>query len=257
MMRTIFLIFLFSFSCIASAESAIYLNGKYELRTDTDSMDIIGDFVCFYPDAISAKLLPRSANDVRIPWFCFNNTIAAKKLLDISLTEDKTSCGISGSAMVKVKDYKVALGEGEQFDTATLILAKGNVNQKSISCKATEQVNNNSAPLNKLDAMYDDCLKDAGSVNNTSVTTCAMKTSAKAQEEIDMLYRKTHEQLLSKSAKHAAKFEQSQQSWVNYRNTQCELATEYVGSPMVAYCPMKRNILRVNELLELDGQSIK
>jgi uncharacterized protein YecT (DUF1311 family) len=254
MMKTIFLIFLFSFSCIASAESAINLSGKYELRTDADSMDIIGDFVCFYPDAASAKLLPRPVKDTRIPWLCFNNSVEAKKLLNIPAKQAKSSCGSFGEALVKVHNYKVAGEEGEQFDTATLVLVKNNRNKKTISCQSTEQENNKNVSFNKFDAMYDDCLKEAGAVNNTSVTTCAMKTSAKSQEAIDTLYRQTHKQLLSESAKHAAKFEQSQQSWVKYRDSQCELATQFVGSPMVAYCPMKHNILRVNELQELSGQ---
>jgi uncharacterized protein YecT (DUF1311 family) len=254
MIRVLFLIILFSFNGIALAENTMMLKGKYELRADAESLEMIGDFVCFYPDSSSAKLLPRSAKDVRIPWFCFNSSIEAKKLLGISLTEDKTSCGVSGSAVVKVKDYKVALEEGEQFDTATLILAKDNVNQKTISCMTTEQHQTNTPTVNKFDSMYDSCLKEAGVVNNTSVTDCATKTSAKAKAEINTLYRKTYQQMLSKSPENAAKFEQSQKSWVTYRNTHCELATAYIGSPMVAYCPMKLNILRVNELLALSGQ---
>lgn len=254
MIRVIFFIIIFSFNCIAFAENTMMVKGKYELRTDAESLEIIGDFVCFYPDSSSAKLLPRSAKDVRIPWFCFNNSTEAKKLLGISLTEDKSSCGVSGSALVKVKDYRVALGEGEQFDTATLLLVKDSFNQKPTQCQATEQENINVTSVNKFDAIYDNCLKEAGAVNNTSVMECATKTSAKAKEQINTLFRKTHQQLLSKSPENAVKFEQSQKSWVKYRNTHCDLATEYVGSPMFAYCPMKLNVLRVNELQELSGQ---
>ena len=56
------------------------------------------------------------------------------------------------------------------------------------------------------------------------------------------------------SKEDAIKFENSQKSWLKYRNNHCELMGSYVGSPMYNYCPMLLNESRVAELKELAGE---
>jgi hypothetical protein len=106
------------------------LSGHYEYRTDAESLEILGDLVCFYPNAQSAKLLPRPHTKLKSPWFCFNNS-GAKALLGIQ----HRSCGAAGTATVIVSGYKAYLGEGGGFDTAALQSVKSHSNKKIIACK--------------------------------------------------------------------------------------------------------------------------
>jgi uncharacterized protein YecT (DUF1311 family) len=98
------------------------------------------------------------------------------------------------------------------------------------------------------DELYDNCLTKEGGLNNASVEVCSNRTSKAAKSEINFLYSKVYEKLSSISTADAAKFEQSQKSWIVYRNNHCELAGNYVGSPMYAFCPMEMNVLRISEL---------
>jgi uncharacterized protein YecT (DUF1311 family) len=103
------------------------------------------------------------------------------------------------------------------------------------------------------DRMYGDCLKEAGATNNGTVTACAEATTDSAKKEMNALYQRLHERLATESPGDADKLERSQKAWLAYRNSQCELAGSYVGSPMYSFCPMKLNIARVHELRELAG----
>lgn len=103
-------------------------------------------------------------------------------------------------------------------------------------------------------AMYDKCLKAAGPINNNAVLSCSYQTSIAVKKEINTLYSQLHAKMMSMSVDDAAKFEQSHKAWVSYRNKHCELATNYVGTPMYEFCPMNLNISRVSELRELAGE---
>jgi uncharacterized protein YecT (DUF1311 family) len=103
------------------------------------------------------------------------------------------------------------------------------------------------------DAMYSSCLKEAKVTNNESVTTCAGFTSETTKKEMNALYDTIYAHISATSPADAKKFEASQKAWLVYRNTQCELAGSYVGSPMYYFCPMKLNIARVIELRQLAG----
>ena len=102
-------------------------------------------------------------------------------------------------------------------------------------------------------AMYSSCLKDAKVTNNESVTSCAGFTSDATKKEMNTLYDTVYAHISATSPADAKKFESSQKAWLVYRNTHCELAGSYVGSPMYYYCPMQLNIARVLELRELAG----
>lgn len=60
------------------------LEGRFEFRTDEESKDVLGDQVCFFPDHLTARLVPREKSDRRLVWFCFANTADAKRMLNIS-----------------------------------------------------------------------------------------------------------------------------------------------------------------------------
>jgi uncharacterized protein YecT (DUF1311 family) len=104
------------------------------------------------------------------------------------------------------------------------------------------------------DAIYSECLKEMGGVNNGSVDACSTYASEAAKKEMTALYRKIYKTLGADSKNDAELLEQTQRAWIAYRNGQCKLAGAYVGSPMYSYCPMRLNIARVNELWELAGE---
>lgn len=97
-------------------------------------------------------------------------------------------------------------------------------------------------------SLYDQCLSKAGQTSNTSVMGCSDITSDAAKKEMNSLYNTIYTTILLNNKEDAAKFEASQKSWLNYRNTHCNLAGSYVGTPMYSFCPMQLNIARVEEL---------
>ncbi len=121
--------------CIAIAASEITLSGRYEYRSDNESQDMIGDFVCFFPEADSAKRLPRAQNDKRMAWFCFANKTGSKNLLGISEAGKKSECGLVGTATVQITAYQPSQGEGDDFDTAQLQAVLNSTKPQTLSCK--------------------------------------------------------------------------------------------------------------------------
>ncbi|MGR4895479.1 lysozyme inhibitor LprI family protein [Stenotrophomonas sp. LARHCG68] len=103
------------------------------------------------------------------------------------------------------------------------------------------------------DRMYSDCVDRAGTLNNGVVDACSSTTSEHVKAEMNALYKRIHDRLSTQSPQDADRLEQAQKSWLVYRNTHCDLAGAYVGSPMYAFCPMQLNIARVAELRELAG----
>ncbi|MFN4325666.1 MAG: hypothetical protein ACK4FP_07235 [Azonexus sp.] len=103
----------------AAAEETTF-SGRYQYRTDQDSLDVIGRQVCFFPSGHSARLVPRPAGDTRLPWFCFSNSEAAAKMLGFRLKMQSKGCGIRGSATLTVSNYVPYTKEGDGNDIATL-----------------------------------------------------------------------------------------------------------------------------------------
>jgi uncharacterized protein YecT (DUF1311 family) len=104
------------------------------------------------------------------------------------------------------------------------------------------------------DALYSNCLKDNGPINNGTVEACSSNTSDAAKKEMNTLYKKIYRRFFADFPEDAKQFEQTQRAWLTYRNGQCTLAGAHVGSPMYAFCPMTLNIARVKELRELAGE---
>lgn len=106
----------------------------------------------------------------------------------------------------------------------------------------------------KYDSLYDDCVKEAGTMNNTVVMGCSETVSEAVKRDMNRLYDVIYARIAEQSKEDAQKFEFSQKSWLKYRNNHCELMGSYVGSPMYAYCPMQLNKARVAELTEMAGE---
>lgn len=100
--------------------------------------------------------------------------------------------------------------------------------------------------------LYDDCLKDAGPINNGTVSACAEGVADQTKPEMNRLYQAIAAKMNGPAD--AAKLEKAQKAWLVYRDNHCELAGSYVGSPMYYFCPMTLNIERVQQLREMAGE---
>ena len=109
-------------------------------------------------------------------------------------------------------------------------------------------VNSWSDSSNKYNDMYSSCVKEAGTMNNSVVYMCSETVSFEAKQDMNKLYDIIYAKIAEQSTDDANYFEQSQRSWLKYRNSHCQLMGSYVGSPMYTYCPMELNISRVMEL---------
>lgn len=106
----------------------------------------------------------------------------------------------------------------------------------------------------EYDLMYDKCVAKIGPINNSVVTICSEAVSEKAKKEIANRYTSIHARIFADSPEDAEKLEHAQKAWIQYRNTYCNLAGTYIGSPMYSFCPMNLNTARALELRELDSR---
>lgn len=121
-------------SCLAMAQMT--LSGSYELRTDEESREQLGNAICFFPTLTAGIQLPRSANDRRLAWFCFRNTTDAARMLQLSDRHiSRDQCGITGRATVQISDYETYRGEGDGYDVATLISVISRSHAQSLRCR--------------------------------------------------------------------------------------------------------------------------
>ncbi|VFR72578.1 hypothetical protein ISE1_2003 [plant metagenome] len=109
-------------------------------------------------------------------------------------------------------------------------------------------------PTHDYANQYDNCLTNAGGINNGTVEACSSSVDAEVKREMNATYGRLHARLKAQSPGDADKLEDTQMAWLAYRNGQCSLATTYVGSPMHGYCPMMLNIQRLEDLREMAGQ---
>jgi hypothetical protein len=100
-----------------SYAGTVVLSGTYERRLDPTTRELLGEQVCFFPDAASRDLVPREEGDTRAPWFCFSDRDRAVRLLSLP---PEGGCGHFGTATVAVSHYVADRAESEVFDTAKL-----------------------------------------------------------------------------------------------------------------------------------------
>lgn len=86
---------------------------------------IRGQIVCFFPDATTENLIPRTEGDDRKTWFCFDNQNPAKEMLGIDekklwFDENESIKCVEGTATIEISKYIVPKIEGAVWDTATL-----------------------------------------------------------------------------------------------------------------------------------------
>ncbi|MBF6023973.1 hypothetical protein [Lysobacter niastensis] len=122
-------------SLATSAADPLHFEGRFEFRTDAESLDVVGRQVCFFPDQNTARIAPRGADDRRMVWFCFKNTDAAFAALKIPRAT-KDGCGFQGAAAVEVVGYVADRQEGDGNDTAELVRASKVSDLAPIACNA-------------------------------------------------------------------------------------------------------------------------
>lgn len=130
---TLLVFFLFAGECLAG--SSLTLTGRYEYRTDSESLEMLGSLVCFHPSSNSAKLLPRPKSDKRLAWFCFKNEAQSKELLGIPAQKNAADCGVTGEATIRVNEYAAYIDEGDGFDTALLQSVSSRAQPKALPCR--------------------------------------------------------------------------------------------------------------------------
>lgn len=101
-------------------------------------------------------------------------------------------------------------------------------------------------PLTKAQygAIYNDCVKAAGEMNNGVVDDCTGKESDAANREIAQRYKAIHDSYAGFDARKAAQFEKAQQAWMHSRDAACALE----GGPGIETCLTDKNVDRAIEL---------
>lgn len=97
------------------------VTGTYSYRIDAESVEQLGDTVCFYPLPSSRFRHSRPPNDPRIMWFCFANTEDAKRMLHIPREAEIKECGLEGQATVEINEHQTAKEDTDGYDVVRLL----------------------------------------------------------------------------------------------------------------------------------------
>jgi hypothetical protein len=110
------------------------LQGKVERRTDETWLELMGDLVCFEASGASKALIPRTPDDSRAAWFCFDDDKETMKLLRLPRSAAKGTCGYEVQATVRVTGYVVNREESEVTDVAKLVSVVARGPLRNIKC---------------------------------------------------------------------------------------------------------------------------
>lgn len=105
--------------------------------------------------------------------------------------------------------------------------------------------------LSQEKSIYNECVEKNGPINNSVVSLCTSEESKSTEKTIEQYYQQIYQQISEDNIDNAKKFAKSHRAWKNYRDTHCELAGQYIGSPMYDYCPMQMNQNRIKQLVEM------
>lgn len=129
------------FACIPGLVGAESLSkapdvvaGTYSYRTDAESVEQLGDAVCFYPRSGSRFRHTRPSGDRRIMWFCFANVNDAKRMLGIPPAAKINECGLQGQATVEIDEHQTAKQDTDDVDVVRLVAVRNVSKTRSIGC---------------------------------------------------------------------------------------------------------------------------
>jgi hypothetical protein len=119
------------FACVSgllqaqsSSKSPNVVTGTYTYRTDAESLEQLGDTVCFHPRSGSQFQYSRPSDDRRLMWFCFTNIDDVKQKLRIPPLAKIKECGLQGQATVKIEKYQTGKEDTDDFDVAHLVAVR-------------------------------------------------------------------------------------------------------------------------------------
>lgn len=115
-------------------KGTVLLKGVAERRMDTETLELVGDNLCFFVSATSRNQIPRD-RDERLAWFCFTERDTAIRTLRLPSTPAKGTCGYRMPATVVVGNYVANRQEAEVFDTASLLAVRHRGTLNSIPCE--------------------------------------------------------------------------------------------------------------------------
>ena len=82
---------------------------------------------------------------------------------------------------------------------------------------------------------YEQCLKDFGPINNTSVYACSSMSAEDLKTKISNIIKDMNKTELRDDIQ---KLVESHKHWMEYMELMCDLQGRYIGSPMYKVCPM-------------------
>ncbi len=115
-------------------KGAVQLDGMVERRTNKETLELVGDNLCFIVSDSSRTQIPRDG-DSRQAWFCFSERDDAIRALRLPDRPAKATCGYRVPATVVVGDYVVNRQESEVSDTATLVAVRHRGALSAIPCQ--------------------------------------------------------------------------------------------------------------------------
>jgi hypothetical protein len=136
-----FRIGLLLFACVSYSLEAQTLpkppnvvTGTYTYRIDAESLEQLGDTICFDPRSASQFPHPRPPDDRGLRWFCFTDTDKAKRMLRIPTAAKIKECGGQGQATVEIDKYQMGKEDTDDFDVAHLVAVRYVSDMKPLLC---------------------------------------------------------------------------------------------------------------------------
>ena len=107
---------------------------------------------------------------------------------------------------------------------------------------------------NEYEEQYALCVDEFEGINNSVVAECSIRVLDNAEADIRVTYERLYDTFEAEDAEALQHLDTAQQAWMAYRSSHCELAAQYIGSPMMSFCPMQLTVDRALALRELVGE---
>ncbi|WP_447754233.1 lysozyme inhibitor LprI family protein [Pseudomonas nicosulfuronedens] len=95
---------------------------------------------------------------------------------------------------------------------------------------------------------YDSCVSKHAEINNMIIGSCSERISEDVFSQINNRLKELRDMYSENAPEDIERLNKSQESWLLYRNAQCDLEGSHIGSPMLSLCPMQKNIQRLKEI---------
>ena len=110
------------------------VEGTWTYRTDAESVEQLGDSICFVPVPGSKVKYARPPADPKMTWFCFANDDDAKRMLRIPAPLPAKGCGVQGQATIEIGEGRPAKPDTDDVDAVRLIAVRKAGDVREIPC---------------------------------------------------------------------------------------------------------------------------